>query len=197
MTPESIPEPIEVAVAFTRVLDDLGVEYVIGGSLASSVHGEPRTTNDIDIMADIGPEHVDALAAAVSGDYYLSPGAAREAIRHQGSFNLIHLHKAVKIDVFVAGDDPLNAEGLRRRERVRVWGDPEAWLFVDSPEHSILRKLEWYRRGGEVSERQWRDVQGILRVQGGALDRQRLLEWAPHLGIEDLVLRALEEAHAE
>lgn len=197
MTPDSIPEPIEVAVAFAVILDDLGVEYVIGGSLASSVHGEPRTTNDIDIMADIRREHIDRLVAAVSGDYYVSPGAAREAIRHQSSFNLIHLHKAVKIDVFVAGDDALNAEGLRRRERVRVWAEPEAWLFIDSPEHSILRKLEWYRRGGEVSERQWRDVQGILRVQGDAIDRERLLEWGPRLGIEDLVRRALEEAKGE
>jgi hypothetical protein len=196
MTPESLPEPIEVALGFTRVLDELGVRYVIGGSLASSVHGEPRTTNDIDIVADLLLDHVDPLVAAVSEDFYVSPAAAREAIRRAGSFNLIHLKKAVKVDVFVAGEDPLNAERLRDRTRVQAWSEPEAWLFVDTPEHSVLRKLDWYRRGGEVSERQWRDVLGILRVQSGAIDRERLDTWATRLGIANLLRRALDESDA-
>ena len=193
MSPAGLPEPLEVAVSFTKVLDDLGVPYFIGGSLASSVHGEPRTTNDIDIVAALRPEHVEPLIAAVRTHYYVSADAARDAIRSQGSFNLIHLHKAVKVDLFVAGTDPLNVEGLRIRRRTRVWADPEAWLFIDTPEHSILRKLEWYRRGGEVSDRQWRDVLSVMRVQGDRLDQDAMSAWAPRLNVTDLLERARAE----
>lgn len=193
MSPESLPEPLEVAVTFTRVLDELGVPYFIGGSLASSVHGEPRATNDIDIVAALQPEHVEPLIAAVRADFYVSADAARAAIRSHGSFNLIHLHKAVKVDLFVAGTDPLNTEGLRIRRRTRVWSDPDAWLFIDTPEHSILRKLEWYRRGGEVSERQWRDVLSVMRVQRDRLDQEAMTAWATRLNVADLLERARAE----
>ena len=193
MSPEGLPEPLEVAVSFTRVLDDLGVPYFIGGSLASSVHGEPRATNDIDIVAALRSEQVAPLVAAVRPHYYVSTDAARDAVRNQGSFNLIHLHKAVKVDLFVAGTDALNTEGLRIRRQTLVWSDPETWLFIDTPEHSILRKLEWYRRGGEVSERQWHDVLSMMRVQGDQLDQGTLDAWAPRLNIADLLERARVE----
>lgn len=104
------------------------------------------------------------------------------------------LAAAMKVDVFVAGNDPFNAERLRHRERVRVSADPASFINVDSAEHSVLRKLEWYRRGGEVSERQMRDVVAILRIQGTRLDRLRLETWAARLGVSDLLRRALAAA---
>ncbi len=194
MTPEALPDPIEVAVAFTRVLDELGVAYVIGGSMASSVHGEPRTTNDVDLVADLRSEHVNRLATALGRDYYMSTDAARAAVRARGSFNVIHVKKAVKVDIFIAGNDPLNLARLRDKTRVQVSADAHLW--IDTPEHSVLRKLEWFRRGGEVSERQWRDVVAMLRVQGERLDRTRLRDWSARLRVGDLLERAFAEAEA-
>jgi hypothetical protein len=145
-------------------------------------------------VAGLGMGDVDRLAVAVRRHYYMSTSAAREAIRAHGSFNVIHVERAVEVDMFVAGDDPLNAERLRAPMRLRVSSDPERWLWIDTPEHSVLRKLECFRRGGEVSERQWRDVIAVLRVQGDRMDESQLREWAPRLGVADLLERALAEA---
>lgn len=197
MTPEALPDPIAIAVRFTGILEDLDVDYLVGGSLASSVHGEPRSTNDIDIVADLSIRDIDALVEALGADFYVSADAAREAARAGRSFNVIHIDTAVKVDVYVAGNDPFNAERLRLREQVLVGGEPPVALLVDTAEHSALRKLEWYRRGGEVSDRQWRDVVAILRVQGDALDRGHMLEWGSRLGVADLLARAFDEARGQ
>ena len=188
--PDELPGPIELAVTFTGTLERLGIQYLVGGSLASSVHGEPRSTNDIDVVAELAPMHIGPFIDAVSPEYYVSEDAVREAVASGTSFNIIHLAGAMKVDVFVAGNDPFNAERLRHRERVRVSVNPPSFIYVDSAEHSVLRKLEWYRRGGEVSERQMRDVVAILRIQGSRLDRSRLETWADRLRISDLLLRA-------
>lgn len=194
MVPDQLPDPIAVAVEFVSVLERLDIPYLIGGSVASSLHGEPRSTLDVDIVADLRLAHVEPLVTALERDYYIDADTVREAVRTAGSFNAIHLSSAVKVDVFVAGDDAFNAERLEQRERVEVWQDPPAVLFVDTAEHAVLRKLEWYRRGGEVSDRQWRDVLGILRVQGARLDHARLELWADRLAVSDLLRCALDEA---
>ncbi|HZD04194.1 MAG TPA: hypothetical protein VE173_04725 [Longimicrobiales bacterium] len=194
MTPESLPDPVVVALAFTRVLDRLGIRHLVGGSLASSVHGEPRSTNDIDVVADLRREDVAPFVEAVEGEYYVSPPAVRRAIRAGSSFNVIHLSAAVKVDVFVSGGDPFEEERLRSRRQVQVSSDPPESIYLDTAEHSVLRKLEWFRRGGETSERQWRDVLAILRIQGDRLDRAHLDMWARRLGILDLLERARVEA---
>lgn len=166
----------------------------MAGSLASSVHGEPRSTNGVDIVADMEAQHVTPLLAALGDRYYVSADAAQEAVRQEAAFNVIHLGTAVKVDVFVAGRDPFDAERLTRRERVRLGSDEPGELWVDTAEYTVLRKLEWYRRGGEISDRQWRDVVGILRAQGSRLDRERLDVWASRLGVGDLLERAQREA---
>ena len=200
MTPDANPDPIAVAVSFAATLERLGIPYLVGGSMASSVHGEPRSTNDIDIVADLRQERVRSLLDAVGEAYYVNEDAVRAAIQAADrgapgdSFNLIHISGAIKVDLFIAGTDAFNAERLRRRERVQLSSEPAAWLFVDTAEHSLLRKLEWFRRGGEVSERQWRDVIAIARVQGERLDRSRLEHWAERLGVSDLLVRVLAEA---
>jgi hypothetical protein len=184
------------------MLDRLGIPYLVGGSLASSVHGEPRSTNDIDIVADLRQESINSLLGAVAEDYYVSEEAVREAVQAADrgepgdSFNLIHISGAIKIDLFVAGIDHFNAERLRLRQRVQLSPESDASLFVDTAEHSLLRKLEWFRRGGEVSDRQWRDVIAIARVQGERLDLARLHQWAERLGVSDLLARLLSEASA-
>jgi hypothetical protein len=194
---DSLPDPIAVAIGFTGILERLGVRYLIGGSLASSVHGEPRSTNDVDVVADLREEHVELLVEAVRPDYYVSLSAVRDAVRSGHSFNVINMDAAVKVDVFPCGRDAFNEERLRCRQSVEISTAPPASIYVDTAEHSVLRKLEWFRRGGQVSERQWRDVVAILRVQGSRLDDARLATWAGRLGVADLLERARAEAGAD
>lgn len=196
MAPDRPPDPVAVAITTAELFERLGIAYFAGGSLASSIHGEPRSTLDVDFVADLRPEHVPTLVAAFGTDFYLSDAAIREALQRGTSFNAIHLPTAVKVDVFVAGQDAFNHERLAHRERTLLWADPPRELFVDRAEHIVLRKLEWFRRGGEVSDRQWRDVLGVLHVQHGRLDDERLDTWAERLGVADLLARARREAGA-
>ncbi len=194
MAPEGLPDPLRVALAVTGILERLGVPYVTAGSFASSVHGEPRSTDDVDIVAELRPAHVAALVNALGREWYVSEETVRDAVARATSFNAVHLASGVKVDLFVVGADPFDAHRVATGRSVRVADEPGAVLRVDTAEHTVLRKLEWFRRGGETSERQWRDVVGVLRAQGNRLDRRELAAWTERLGVEDLLGRALHEA---
>lgn len=183
-------DPVLVASRVTSVLDVLGVAHTIGGSLASSFAGEPRSTIDIDIVAEIEEAHVAPLVAALADEFYVDDEALRRAIRNRSSANFVHHGSNLKVDLFVAGGTPLDAQQIRRRQAVSIGG---RILFVHPPEDILLQKLRWYRSAGEVSDRQWRDVRGIVRVQGTALDRDYLRRNAPVLDVADLLERALLE----
>jgi hypothetical protein len=193
MGAEAVPEFLRVAADVCQRLESAGVPFVIGGSLAGSVHGEPRATLDVDVVADLRSQTVAAFVNELGDDYYVDADVAHAAAQLGGSFNAVHLATGVKVDLFVAGDDPFEQERIRTREAVRLGGGHTV-LWVDTAEHTLLRKLEWYRRGGEVSERQWRDVRAIAALQGRRLDVAELRRWAPALGVEDLLLRCLAEA---
>ena len=188
--PDEFPDPIAIALHVSARLELIGLDWVIGGSIASSVHGEPRATQDVDIVVDLRAREVNSLVAALDRDYYVDADAVRDAVTTASSFNAVHYRTALKLDFFVAGDDAFEAERLALRQRVEM---PNGFLYVDTAEHTLLRKLEWYRRGGEISERQWRDVQAIARIQGERLDRDRLQLWAGRLGVSDLLQRVLAE----
>ena len=196
MAPEGIPDPLHVALTVARILERLGVSYVTAGSFASSLHGEPRSTDDVDIVADLRPMHLAGLAAALREGWYVDAEAVRGAVSQGGSFNAIHLATGVKVDVFVVGDDPFDAQRVARGRTVALGPGSGAELRVDTAEYTVLRKLEWFRRGGETSDRQWRDVVGILRAQGTRLDRGELANWAERLGVADLLARATAQAAA-
>jgi len=194
MAPEGLPDPLRVALVFAAILDRLGVPYVTAGSFASSLHGEPRSTDDVDLVADLRAGHAAPLVSALRGAWYVSEEAVGDAIARGASFNAVHLASGVKVDVFVVGTDPFDVHRVGRGQSVRVGAEPGAMLRVDTAEYTVLRKLEWFRRGGEASDRQWRDVVGILRAQGTRLDRAELAAWSERLGVADLLTRALGEA---
>jgi hypothetical protein len=188
-----ITEPIAVTLLVIEALESLGVPYLVGGSLASAVHGVPRATMDADLLADLRMEHAEPLTRALGNAFYVDEGSIREAIGHQGSFNVIHLQTMFKVDVFVPKMRPFDAAQFARRHAAIVAADPERKAYFASAEDSILAKLEWYRAGGAVSERQWSDVLGILKAQGILLDLPYLRRWAAVLSVADLLERALRE----
>lgn len=185
-------EAFEASRPVIRALEDLGVDYLVGGSLASSFHGTPRSTDDVDLVANLKPVHAALLVARLGDDYYFDLDRMRHAIRNRSSFNVIYLKTMFKIDVFVQKHDDYSRQEMRRRLRIDI-GDGEE-LDVASAEDSVLQKLVWYRRGGEVSDRQWQDLLGVLKVRRRDLELDYLERWAADLGVTDLLERALADA---
>jgi hypothetical protein len=189
----SEPTELDVALRFAAILEDLDIEYALGGSLASSLHGEPRSTNDIDFAVHLAPHHVAPLTARLGPDFVVDETEFGEAVRLRRPHPIFYLPFVLKIDVFVRGATSFDRSELSRRVRVAI-GD-RGQLWVAAAEDNLLRKLVWFREGGSVSDRQWRDVLGILRVAGMRLDRPYLQQWAEHLAVDDLLSEAFEQAN--
>ncbi len=185
---------LEVAVLAARHLERLGIPYVVVGSVASAVHGEPRATLDVDITLRMGPGDVAALSSALAAEFHVDPAALQDSVRSGLPSNAIHRTTHVKLDLYVRRNEGIHAEELRRAQRVRLTGAEGSEANVASAEDTVLQKLLWYRKGGEVSDRQWRDVLGVLKTRGPDLERAYLDEWAPRLGVLDLYVRARREA---
>jgi len=174
--------------------EKLGVAYYFGGSTVSSIYGVPRSTLDVDIVADLLPKHVPPLVQALQKDYYIAAPMILDAIARRCCFNLIHYATSYKVDVFVAKNRPYDRAVFEHIRKLQ--SETASGFFVASPEDIILAKLEWYRLGDEISERQWRDVIGVMKVQRNALDRRYLECWAGELGVADLLQKAWMEAEA-
>jgi len=187
-------EPVEVTLKVTGVLESLGVPYFIGGSLASTLYGMVRTTQDSDIVAEMRLEHLAPFVAALQEEFFVDDEMIVEAIRRHSSFNIIHRETMFKVDVFIPRPRPFLQAQLSRVQRQTFAFETEVSTKFASPEDTILSKLEWYRMGGEVSDRQWRDILGVLKTQAGELELDYLRKWAAELKVGDLLERALREA---
>jgi hypothetical protein len=188
MNGPSTVEVEDVALRVARALESLGLRYLVGGSVASSLLGEPRATNDIDFLVELPEDSVAALAGELGDDFSVDQESLREAVRSRRSWNIFYLPLVTKVDLFVKRDDPFDESELSRRRFVPLSPDGSG-LFVASAEDIILRKLAWYRAGGETSDSQLRDVRGVLAVSGARIDLQYLAEWAERLGVADLLQR--------
>jgi hypothetical protein len=189
-----LAEPIAVTMLVTEAMSSLGAAYALGGSPASAVHGVTRATMDVDLVADLRLEHAEPLVQALGGDFYADLTMIRHAIERHGSFNLLHLGTMFKVDVFVAKPRAFDRSQLARRQLILLSQDPECYAYVVTAEDIVLAKLEWYRMSDEVSDRRWRDLLGVLRVQGDRVDLGYLRPMAATLGVADLLDRALVEA---
>ncbi len=187
-------EPLDVLHDVAANLSNLKIPYMIGGSFAGSYYGFARNTQDADFIVSMRRSDVDGFVNAFSQEFYLDRATIEEALRRCTSFNIIHLHLSFKVDFFMLRPGGFHQESFSRRQPARM--DPErgAEAYLQTAEDTVLSKLEWYRMGGGVSDQQWRDVVGILKVQAGRLDMEYLDRWARELGVLDLLTRALGDA---
>lgn len=187
-------EPLEIVKIVTSVLTKLKIPYLIGGSLASSLHGIPRATQDIDIVADINIADIVRLVESFKDKFYIDADMIRDAIEHKSSFNMIHLSTMYKVDVFIKGDNNISDEEMSRRKRYILSEETGDEIYLASAEDIVLQKLHWFHMGGRISDRQWKDVLGVLQVQGNRLDFRYLKDRAKELEVLDLLDEALEDS---
>ncbi len=178
----------------TLAFEQLGVSYLISGSVASSVYGVARSTLDADLMADLTSDKVSFFVALLGADYYVSEPAIREALAMHSSFNLIHMDTMVKVDIFIPKGQPFDESTLRRKQLTLLDKTDPHPFQVASPEDIVLLKLDWFKKGGSESARQWRDIMGVLRVQAHTIDRDYLKEWADKLDLTELLAQAFQDA---
>ena len=162
-------EPIEVTLRVTGVLEKLGIPYLIGGSLASTLHGMIRTTQDSDIITQMRMEHIQPFVSSLQDEFFIDEEMIADAIQHNSSFNIIHRNTMFKVDIFIPRPHPFQQSQLSRAQRQAFDLETQMSANFASAEDTIVSKLEWYRLGGETSERQWRDILDILKTREGDL----------------------------
>jgi hypothetical protein len=190
---QMLQQPIEhqrVILDVLAAFDRAGIGCAVGGSVASSLYGVPRYTEDADLTVEPFAGREDMLVRMFGPEYYLNADAVQQAIRERSSFNIIHTTSGFKVDVFVQKRRPFDRNLLSRRVERTDLDSSGQTVPVLSAEDVLLHKLEWFRIGGETSDRQWSDVLGVLRVQAGQLDESYLDHWAVELGIADLLAKA-------
>ncbi|SRR5579885_838449 len=184
-------EPIEVMLIVVGALEKLGIRYLVAGSFASALYGEPRSTRDVDILADVKTEHVHDLEKLLESEFNVTVEAIKLALKHKSSFNLIHYQSLFKVDIFIPKERRFDEEELRRRALRVVATDPERKVYLATVEDVILAKLDWYRQGNEISDLQWRDVTGMFKANEGRLDLSYMRNMAEDLGLHDLLAKLI------
>jgi hypothetical protein len=189
------PDILAAIQPVADVFEQLGVKYYIGGSVASSAYGIARSTLDVDMVSNLDAQQVPELIKILSASYYIDESMVRDAIVERSSFNIIHLATMLKVDIFIVKQGQFDNNALDRRRKDTLDEDaPTIQFYLASPEDLILNKLNWYQLGGSVSERQWSDIQGVLKIQNSLLDMKYLQHWAETLGLLKLLDQALNDA---
>ncbi|MBW2584611.1 MAG: hypothetical protein JRE36_13770 [Deltaproteobacteria bacterium] len=189
-----IPDILLAVQPVIQAFEKISIPYYIGGSVASSVYGMARATLDVDVIADLKVTHIPRLKQILENKYYIDAEMIADAIRTNSSFNLIHLETMIKIDVFIHENEPYQNEALQRKKKDTLEDNGKIQFYFSSPEDIIIHKLQWYKMGGLVSERQWLDVIGVIKVQGDLLDKKYLAGWSRKLGLSSLLKGAFVEA---
>jgi len=189
-----IPDILLAVQPVIQAFEKISIPYYIGGSVASSVYGMARATLDVDVIADLKVTHIPRLKQILENKYYIDAEMIADAIRTNSSFNLIHLETMIKIDVFIHENEPYQNEALQRKKKDTLEDNGKIQFYFSSPEDIIIHKLQWYKMGGLVSERQWLDVIGVIKVQGDLLDKKYLAGWSRKLGLSSLLKEAFEAA---
>lgn len=187
-------DPFAVTAKVTSILEHLGVTYLLTGSLAATFHGNVRMTRDADLVAQMRTEHVEPFMDALVKEFYLDKDMILDAISRHSCFNLIHRESMFKVDIFVPGMRPYLMEQFSRAQKQQISVDRPSKICLATAEDTLLSKLEWYRMGGEVSDVQWNDVLGIIKIQQERLDKTYLWHWAKELKVSDLLAKAFQEA---
>jgi len=187
-------EPSELLRYVVTTVEGLGLRYLVTGSVVTIFFGEPRFTNDIDIVVDLPLEQIEAFCRAFpSSEFYVSEEAAREAVAGCGQFNIIHPTSGLKVDVIIPSDTPFNRSRFARGTRVRPDEDYDACFA--SVEDVIIKKMEYYREGG--SEKHLRDITGVLRISGDRVDGAYIADWASQLGLTAIWQTILAKAQGQ
>lgn len=187
-------QELKIIQKFTDLLDQLNIVYAIGGSIASSIYGVVRFTQDADITVKPFSSVADEFYEMLKDDFYISKQAMYQALQSRGSFNVIHFETSFKIDIFVQADNAFEKQLLARSRKINLGDLLDKALSFISPEDIILLKLKWYSQGGSASERQWSDILGVLAVQRERLDLEYLAQWAIKLGFNDLLQKATAQS---
>ncbi|OGD10433.1 MAG: hypothetical protein A2Y86_08925 [Candidatus Aminicenantes bacterium RBG_13_62_12] len=176
-------EQSELLGYLVRCLEKLDIPYFITGAVACIAYGEPRLTNDIDIVADIGEEHIAPLKECFPAEeYYLDSDAIREAIQRKFQFNIIHPASGLKVDVMLPKQDAFDRSRFARVKRMRPLEDTEANFA--SPEDVIIKKMEYYKEGS--SEKHIRDILGMMKISGEMIDLEYISSWVKRLNLDGI-----------
>ena len=176
-------EQLDLLRAVVEIIEDLGLRYFVTGSTATIFYGEPRFTNDIDIVIDLS-EHqiVDFCRRFPSEEFYVSDSAARDAIRNTSQFNIIHPASGLKVDVIIPEPNQFNESRFVRARRLHATDDLDAYFA--SPEDAIIKKMEYYRKGG--SQKHIRDIASVLKISRNRIDMGYIDQWAHQMGLDEI-----------
>jgi hypothetical protein len=187
------PDILNALTPVTKAFDQLSIQYYIGGSVASSIYGMARATMDVDIVADIREFHIARLKQLLEEEYYIDEDMIKGAINSSSSFNLIHFETAFKIDIFIYKDEPYQRNAIERKVKDKFDEELDFEYYFSAPEDIIIAKLQWFLQGNKVSERQWLDIIGVIKVQAQNLEISYLKSWSKKLGLYELLHKAFLE----
>lgn len=185
---------VDLLLRVARLFEEVGARYAFVGSVASSRYGQPRATNDIDVICDLSLEQIPRFTELLGDEFYFNDASIRRAVQNCRSFNLIQQELMLKVDVFIAAPNSFATHRLTGRRLEPPTENSNEKVFMITAEDTLLAKLEWFKKGGGTSDRQWSDILGIIKVQGASLDYVYLREWAVRLDVLPLLEKVIGEA---